>query len=120
MASDALRGYRQIWQGKPVLRAIYDDFYDRILTAAAPDIGVIGGIVSMRVLCVAAAYPPNGKGGGPAAADPFGTTAASRKNPAPGLTGPAPVATSAIVGRRDPRSRPADLGATMCSFECDG
>ena len=35
------------------------------LAAAAPDMGVIGGIVSMRVLCVAAAYPPNGKGGGP-------------------------------------------------------
>jgi SAM-dependent methyltransferase len=32
-ASDPLEGYRCIWDRKPVLRAIYDDFYDRIAAA---------------------------------------------------------------------------------------
>jgi SAM-dependent methyltransferase len=33
---DVLRGHLDIWQRKPALRAIYGDFYDRILSACAP------------------------------------------------------------------------------------
>jgi SAM-dependent methyltransferase len=40
MASDLLHAYRQIWQRKPVLRVIYDDFYDRILATAAPGLTI--------------------------------------------------------------------------------
>jgi hypothetical protein len=32
-ASDALADYRKLWERKPVLRVIYDDFYDRIADA---------------------------------------------------------------------------------------
>jgi hypothetical protein len=36
--------YRDIWRKKPVLRAIYDDCYDRIAAACIPGLTVeIGG-----------------------------------------------------------------------------
>ena len=35
-ASEPLDGYRDIWQRKPALRLIYDDFYDRIAAACHP------------------------------------------------------------------------------------
>jgi SAM-dependent methyltransferase len=58
MASDALHAYRQIWQRKPVLRAIYDDFYDRIVAAAAPgltiEIGAGVGALKERDPCIVA------------------------------------------------------------------
>jgi SAM-dependent methyltransferase len=43
-ASEPLHGYRDIWDRKPVLRAIYDDFYDRIAAACRPGLTIeIGG-----------------------------------------------------------------------------
>jgi SAM-dependent methyltransferase len=42
--SDALEDYRRAWDRKPVLRAIYDDFYDRIAAACRPGTTIeIGG-----------------------------------------------------------------------------
>ena len=32
-ASDSLADYRGLWERKPVLRLVYDDFYDRIAAA---------------------------------------------------------------------------------------
>jgi SAM-dependent methyltransferase len=43
-ASDALADYRGVWERKPVLRVIYDDFYDRIAAACRPGLTIeIGG-----------------------------------------------------------------------------
>jgi SAM-dependent methyltransferase len=44
MSSEILREHRQTWQKKPVLRAIYTDFYQRITTACRPGLSLeIGG-----------------------------------------------------------------------------
>jgi hypothetical protein len=43
-ASDALAAYRTLWQRKPILRLIYDDFYDRIAAACRSGLTIeIGG-----------------------------------------------------------------------------
>jgi SAM-dependent methyltransferase len=43
-ASDPLAGYREIWNHKPALRVVYDDFYDRIATACRSGLTIeIGG-----------------------------------------------------------------------------
>jgi SAM-dependent methyltransferase len=43
-ASDALADYRGVWERKPILRVIYDDFYDRIAAACRPGLTIeIGG-----------------------------------------------------------------------------
>jgi SAM-dependent methyltransferase len=43
-ATEPLDGYRDVWQRKPVLRLIYDDFYDRIAAACRPGLAIeIGG-----------------------------------------------------------------------------
>jgi SAM-dependent methyltransferase len=43
-ASDALADYRGVWERKPVLRVIYDDFYDRIAAACRSGLTIeIGG-----------------------------------------------------------------------------
>jgi SAM-dependent methyltransferase len=49
-ASDPLEGYRRIWDRKPVLRAIYDDFYDRIAAACRPGLTIElgGGIGNLK------------------------------------------------------------------------
>jgi SAM-dependent methyltransferase len=42
--SQTLDGYLDVWERKPVLRLIYDDFYDRIVSACVPGITIeIGG-----------------------------------------------------------------------------
>ena len=42
--SDQLEGYRALWERKPVLRVIYDDFYDRIAAVCRPGLTIeIGG-----------------------------------------------------------------------------
>jgi SAM-dependent methyltransferase len=42
--SEALHGYSDVWDRKPILRTIYDDFYDRIITACLPGVTIeIGG-----------------------------------------------------------------------------
>jgi SAM-dependent methyltransferase len=49
-ASHPLAGYREIWNRKPALRVIYDDFYDRIATACRPGrtIEIGGGIGNLK------------------------------------------------------------------------
>jgi SAM-dependent methyltransferase len=49
-ASHPLQSYREIWKHKPALRLIYDDFYDRIATAArsGPTIEIGGGIGNLK------------------------------------------------------------------------
>jgi SAM-dependent methyltransferase len=43
-ASDQLADHRSIWERKPVLRLVYDDFYDRIAAACRPGLTIeIGG-----------------------------------------------------------------------------
>jgi SAM-dependent methyltransferase len=43
-AADALSDYRGVWERKPVLRLIYDDFYDRIAAACRTGLTIeIGG-----------------------------------------------------------------------------
>jgi len=43
-ASDALADYRGVWERKPVVRVIYDDFYDRIAAACRSGLTIeIGG-----------------------------------------------------------------------------
>jgi SAM-dependent methyltransferase len=43
-AADALADYRGVWERKPVLRLIYDDFYDRITAACRSGLTIeIGG-----------------------------------------------------------------------------
>jgi SAM-dependent methyltransferase len=51
--SDALCGYREIWERKPVLRAIYDDFCSRILVACGPGLTIeIGaGVGALKRRC---------------------------------------------------------------------
>ena len=42
--SEALHGYLDVWERKPVLRMIYDDFYDRIVPECVPGVTIeIGG-----------------------------------------------------------------------------
>ena len=42
--SEALHGYLDVWERKPVLRMIYDDFYDRIVAECVPGVTIeIGG-----------------------------------------------------------------------------
>jgi SAM-dependent methyltransferase len=42
--SEVLHDYRSIWDRKPVLRLVYDDFYDRMAAASVPGMSVeIGG-----------------------------------------------------------------------------
>ena len=49
-AADQFANYRSIWECKPVLRLVYDDFYDR--TAAACRIGrtieIGGGVGNLK------------------------------------------------------------------------
>jgi SAM-dependent methyltransferase len=43
-ASDPLEDYRSVWERKPVLRVVYDDFYDRIAAACRQGVTIeIGG-----------------------------------------------------------------------------
>jgi len=43
-AFDALSDYRGVWERKPVVRLIYDDFYDRIAAACRSGLTIeIGG-----------------------------------------------------------------------------
>jgi hypothetical protein len=43
-ASHPLEGYREIWNHKPALRVVYNDFYDRVATACRPGLTIeIGG-----------------------------------------------------------------------------
>jgi SAM-dependent methyltransferase len=48
--SDALHRYRCTWEHKPVLRAIYDDFYDRMAAQCVPGttIEIGGGIGNLK------------------------------------------------------------------------
>jgi SAM-dependent methyltransferase len=48
--ADQLTGYRTIWDRKPVLRLVYDDFYDRIAAACRPGrtIEIGGGIGNLK------------------------------------------------------------------------
>jgi SAM-dependent methyltransferase len=48
--ADALRNYQDTWKRKPVLHAIYGDFYDRIAAACVPGltIEIGGGIGSLK------------------------------------------------------------------------
>ncbi|HEY6604115.1 MAG TPA: class I SAM-dependent methyltransferase, partial [Xanthobacteraceae bacterium] len=42
--ADQLADHRSIWERKPVLRLVYDDFYDRIAAACRPGLTIeIGG-----------------------------------------------------------------------------
>ncbi len=42
--SEALHGYLDVWKRKPVLRMVYDDFYDRIVEECVPGLTIeIGG-----------------------------------------------------------------------------
>jgi SAM-dependent methyltransferase len=49
-ASDQLADYRSIWERKPVLRLVYDDFYDRVSAAcrAGLTIEIGGGIGNLK------------------------------------------------------------------------
>src|SRR5262245_15405723 len=49
-ASEPLDGYRDIWERKPVLRLIYDDFYDRIAAACVSGLAIElgGGIGNLK------------------------------------------------------------------------
>ena len=43
-SSHPLEGYREIWNHKPALRVVYNDFYDRVATACRPGLTIeIGG-----------------------------------------------------------------------------
>jgi SAM-dependent methyltransferase len=43
-ASTAIRDYRAVWDRKPVLRLMYDDFHDRIAAASVPGVTIeVGG-----------------------------------------------------------------------------
>src|SRR5215475_10976747 len=45
-ATEPLEGYRDVWERKPVLRLIYDDFYDRLAVACRPGRTIeIGGSI---------------------------------------------------------------------------
>ena len=44
MSEEILRNHRELWRQKPVLRAIYSDFYERITAACRPGLSLeIGG-----------------------------------------------------------------------------
>lgn len=47
---DPLQNYRAVWQRKPVLRAIYNDFYDRIAAVCVPGatIEIGGGVGNLK------------------------------------------------------------------------
>lgn len=47
---DALKDYLAVWDRKPVLRIIYDDFYDRIIAACRPGLTIElgGGIGNLK------------------------------------------------------------------------
>jgi SAM-dependent methyltransferase len=49
-ATEPLEGYRDVWERKPVLRLIYDDFYDRLAAACLPGmtIEIGGGIGNLK------------------------------------------------------------------------
>jgi SAM-dependent methyltransferase len=49
-ATEPLEGYRDVWERKPVLRLIYDDFYDRLAAACRPGmtIEIGGGIGNLK------------------------------------------------------------------------
>ena len=49
-ASDQLADHRSIWERKPVLRLVYDDFYDRIAAACQPGLTIElgGGIGNLK------------------------------------------------------------------------
>jgi SAM-dependent methyltransferase len=49
-ATEPLEGYRDVWERKPVLRLIYDDFYDRLAVACRPGrtIEIGGGIGNLK------------------------------------------------------------------------
>jgi SAM-dependent methyltransferase len=49
-ASEPLEGYRDVWERKPVLRLIYDDFYDRLAAACHPGttIEIGGGVGNLK------------------------------------------------------------------------
>src|SRR5436309_3192538 len=49
-ASDQLADHRSIWERKPVLRLVYDDFYDRIAAACKPGLTIElgGGIGNLK------------------------------------------------------------------------
>ena len=36
----ALDRYREVWDHKPVLRLVYDDFYDRIVAQCVPGLTI--------------------------------------------------------------------------------
>jgi SAM-dependent methyltransferase len=48
--SEELNDYRSVWSRKPVLRLVYDDFYDRIVGACVPGttIEIGGGIGNLK------------------------------------------------------------------------
>jgi hypothetical protein len=48
--SEPLHGYQNVWEQKPVLAVIYDDFYDRIIGACVPgrSIEIGGGIGNLK------------------------------------------------------------------------
>lgn len=48
--ADALHGYLNVWDRKPILRIIYDDFYDRIAAAcvAGTTVEIGGGIGNLK------------------------------------------------------------------------
>ena len=48
--SEALHGYKDVWDRKPILRTIYDDFCDRIVAACVPGptIEIGGGIGNLK------------------------------------------------------------------------
>jgi hypothetical protein len=48
--ADVLQDYRTVWDRKPVLRLVYDDFYDRIVAACASGmtIEIGGGIGNLK------------------------------------------------------------------------
>ena len=49
-----LQHYRAMWERKPVLRVIYEDFYDRIAAACVPGatIEIGGGIGNLKARSV--------------------------------------------------------------------
>jgi len=49
-ATEPLEGYRDVWERKPVLRLIYDDFYDRLAAGCRPGrtIEIGGGIGNLK------------------------------------------------------------------------
>lgn len=48
--AEQLEGYARVWDQKPVLRLIYDDFYDRIVDSCVPGmtLEIGGGIGNLK------------------------------------------------------------------------